>query len=91
MLELFLLKAKLHFQLFVFGHIHNVVSTLANVEKVDVKNDNVDSTLFDFLNFNVGLTLSDVSMPYQPSKIAETTIKHLLGCLFLRSHYQYVS
>ena len=66
-----LLVSSFIFQFFVFGHIHNVVSTLANVEKVDVKNDNVDSTLFDFLNFNVGLTLSDVSMPYQPSNIAK--------------------
>ena len=86
-----LLVSSFIFQHFVFGHIHNVVSTLANVVKVDVKNDNVDSTLFNFLNFNVGLTFSDVSMPYQPSNIAETTIKHLLGCLFSRSHYQYVS
>ena len=69
-----LLVSSFIFQFFVFGHIHNVVSTL-----------------FDFLNFNVGLTLSDVSMPYQPSNIAETTIKHLLGCFFSRSHYQYVS
>ena len=34
-------------------HIHNVVSTLSNVVKIDVENDNVVSTLSNVVKFNV--------------------------------------
>ena len=35
------------------GHTHNVVSTLPNVVKIDVKNDNVVLTLSNVIQFNV--------------------------------------
>ena len=35
------------------GHIRNVVSTLPNVVKIDVENDNFVSTLYDVAQFNV--------------------------------------
>ena len=35
------------------GHFRNVVSTLANVVKIDVENDNVVSTLSNVVEFNV--------------------------------------
>ena len=35
------------------GHIHNVVSTLPNIVKIDVENDNVVSTLPNVVQFNV--------------------------------------
>ena len=35
------------------GHIHNVVSTLPNVLKIDIENDNVFSTLSNVVQFNV--------------------------------------
>ena len=57
------------FQLFGNGHIHNVVSTLINVVKLNVENnsivstvvfinveiDNVDLALFNIVNFNVDI------------------------------------
>ena len=39
--------------IFLNGHIHNVVSTLPNVVKIDVENDNVVSTLSNVIQFNV--------------------------------------
>ena len=38
---------------FLNGHIHNVVSTLPNIVKIDVENDNVVSTLSNVVQFNV--------------------------------------
>ena len=35
------------------GHIHNVVSTLPNVVKIDLENDNIVSTLSNVVQFNV--------------------------------------
>ena len=35
------------------GHIHNVVSTLPNVVKIDVENDNVVSMFSNFVQINV--------------------------------------
>ena len=40
------------FQLFAYGHIHNVVSTLANIVKLNVENHNVVSTLFNVVNIS---------------------------------------
>ena len=37
------------------GHICNVVSTLPNVVKIDVENDNVVSMLSNVVQFNVGV------------------------------------
>ena len=39
--------------LFPNDHIHNVVSTLPNVMKIDVENDIVFSTLFNIVQTNV--------------------------------------
>ena len=38
---------------FSSDHIHNVVSMLPNVVKIDVKNDNVVLTLSNVIQFNV--------------------------------------
>ena len=47
----FELKLKIFF--FSNGHICNVVSTLSNIVKIDVENDNVVSTLSNVVQFNV--------------------------------------
>ena len=47
------LNCDLIFFFFSSGHIHNVVSTLPNVVKIDVEIDNVVSTLSNVVLFNV--------------------------------------
>ena len=71
------------------GHIHDVVSTLPNVVKIYVKNDNVVLTLSKVVQINVeidnvDLTLCDVATSYQSKNNVETTLKCLLGCTFRR-------
>ena len=41
------------FTFFSNGHIHNVVSTLPNVVKIDIENEQVVSTLPDVVQINV--------------------------------------
>ena len=48
----FVFKSRLMFS-FSNGQIHDVVSTLPNVVKIDVQNDNVVSTLSNVVQFNV--------------------------------------
>ena len=70
------------FFFFAYGHIHNVVSTLPNVVKTDVENDNVVLTLWNWQRwFNVDLTLCDVATSYQPKDNVKTTLKCLLDCV----------
>ena len=38
---------------FSYGHIHNVVSTLPNVVKIDVENDSIVSRLSKVVQINV--------------------------------------
>ena len=50
------------------GHFQNVVSTFANVVKLDVKNDNAVSTFSNIVHINVEIhnvdsTLFDVEIP----------------------------
>ena len=47
----FVFEWRLNF--FSNGHIRNVVSTLPNVAKIDVENDDVVSTLSNVVQFNV--------------------------------------
>ena len=47
----FAFESRLNF--FSSGHIRNVVSTLPNVVKIDVENDNVVLTLSNLVQFNV--------------------------------------
>ena len=41
------------FQLFAYIQIHNVISTLGSVVKLDVENESIVSTLSNVLNMNV--------------------------------------
>ena len=70
------------------GHIRNVVSTLPNVVKIDVENDNGVSALSDVVQFNVEIhnmvstllsVINFISKSYQPKNNAEPTLKCLLG------------
>ena len=45
--------SRLSFLFFSNGHIHNIVSTLPNVVKINVENDNVVSTLCNIVQINV--------------------------------------
>ena len=45
------------FQLFKNGHIHNVVSTLINVMKLDVENNSIVLTLSNVININVKMLI----------------------------------
>ena len=50
------------FQLFENGHIHNVVSTLINVMKVDVANNSTVSTLSNVVNINDEIDNVDLTL-----------------------------
>ena len=85
----FVLNSRLIFQSFANGIIHNVVSTLLKLVKLDVENDNIVSTLpkvihINFETENVGSTLSHVATSYQPKDNVETTLKCLLGKCCMR-------
>ena len=47
------------FQLFANGHIHNVVSMLINVKKLNVENNNTIWTLSNVVNINVEINSVD--------------------------------
>ena len=47
----FAFESRLNF--FSNGHIRNVVSTLPNVVKIDIENDNIVSTLSNVVQFNL--------------------------------------
>ena len=49
-------------QLFQNGHIHNVLSTLINVMKLDIENDNIVSTLSNVININVEINNVDLTL-----------------------------
>ena len=86
----------LTFNFFSNGHIYNVVSTLPNVVKIEVENDNVVSTLFNVLQinvetdnvestlFNIDLMLCNFAMSYQPKENVETMLKCLLGRFYFK-------
>ena len=40
------------FQLFAYGHIHNVVSAWVNIVKLNAENHNIFSTLSNVVNIN---------------------------------------
>ena len=50
------------FKLFAFGHIHNVVSTLVNVVKLDIENVNVVLNLPNVVNNNVEIYNVDTAL-----------------------------
>ena len=71
------------------GHIHNVVSTLPNVLKIDIENDNVFSTLSNVVQFNVEIdnvvsTLLDVANFKVDIRNAVPTL--IWRCATSRSH-----
>ena len=76
-------------QLFENGHIHNFVSTLINVVKLDVENSSIVSTLSNVVNVNVeidnvDLTLFNViNFNFDMHNVASTLMWH---CLTSRRH-----
>ena len=50
------------FQFFENGHIHNVVSTLINVMKLDVENNSIVSTLSNVVNINIEIDNLDLTL-----------------------------
>ena len=70
------------FQLFENAHIHNVVLTLINVMKLDVKNNSIVSVLSNFVNINfeidnVDMTLLNiVNFNFDIQNVVSTLILH---------------
>ena len=61
---IFFLKLKnifCSFQLFENGHIHNVISTLINVIKLEVENNSIVSTLSNVVNINTEIDNVDLT------------------------------
>ena len=57
-----LLVSRFICQLFAFGHVHNVVSSLVNIVKLDIENDKVVSTLSNVVNINVEICYVDSTL-----------------------------
>ena len=71
-----------YFQLFEYGHIHNVASTQINVMKLDVENNSIVSTLPNVVNINVEID-NVVNFNVGIQNVVSTLIWH---CPTLRRH-----
>ena len=66
------------FQLFKNGHIHNVVSTLINVMKLDVENNSIVLTLSNVININVKMLI----WRFSTLQISKLTYQTFFLCWF---------